>query len=208
LTEPANSNYEFRSKSPDEICPGYYAETGFSAQSLINFTQIASEIYGLQEYIYFTLKRKGSDQPTGSKNLTETKMLQLEFWQMFVDYAKNNPAFSSLFAFQKPSPQHWYTFAVGSSEFHLNLTVNSKEKRVGVAIYISDNKELFRKLKFQQQHIEAFLGKRIECVEASKACRIKTFFSGDIKDKDSWDTLFEWFIETVTRFKELITQFM
>jgi hypothetical protein len=206
LAEPVDSDYEYRSKSSDEICPGYYAETGYSAQDLISFTQIASEIYGLQDDIYFTLKRKGSD--ISDKSKTEMEMLQLNFWESFANYAKHNPYFSSIFTFISPLPQHWYTFSVGSSEYHLNLTVNSKEKRIGVDIYISDNKELFRKLKFQHQQLETFLGMRVDCVEATKACRIKTIYSGDIKDKNSWGSLFEWFIETAIKFKELIDNFM
>ncbi|MCL2053997.1 MAG: hypothetical protein FWG90_06100 [Oscillospiraceae bacterium] len=58
LAEPANSDYKYRSKSPNEIYPGYYAEIGRSAQDLMFFTQIAAEIYGFQDEIYFTLKRK------------------------------------------------------------------------------------------------------------------------------------------------------
>lgn len=207
LAEPASSDYEYRSKSPDEICPGFYAETGFSAQSLINFTQIATEIYGLQEYIYFTLKRK-SDSALHDKDMTETQILHSKFWKAFVEYAKANLLFSSIFNFQKPSHLNWYMFAVGSSELHLYLTVSPKEKRIGVDIYIKDNKEIFRRLKSQQKQLEAFLGMRIECVEATKACRVKTFYSGDIKDRDSWESLFEWFVSTVIKFRELITQFI
>lgn len=141
-----------------------------------------------------------------AKGVSETQALQLEFWQTFKKYAENIPGFSSIFNFQKPMPQHWYTFTVGSSEFHLNLTVNSKEKRVGVDIYISDNKDLFRKLKSKQENMENFLGMRLEYVEATKVCRIKTFYSGDIRDRDSWDSLFEWFTNTTIKFKELISQ--
>ena len=62
LAEPADSGYQYRSRSVDEICPGYYAETGHSAQDLVTFTQIAAEIYDLQDEIYFTLRRKTSNQ--------------------------------------------------------------------------------------------------------------------------------------------------
>jgi uncharacterized protein with ParB-like and HNH nuclease domain len=58
LLEPVDSGYQYRSRSEDEICPGYYTETGYSAQDLVTFTQIAAEIYGLQDEIYFTLKSK------------------------------------------------------------------------------------------------------------------------------------------------------
>src|SRR5262249_18194573 len=103
---------------------------------------------------------------------------------------------------------HWYTFAVGSSEFHLNLTVNSKDKRIGVDIYINDNKELFKKLKLQQQQMEGFLGMKLECAEATKVCRIKTFFPGDIREKDRWGEFFDWFVKTEIKFRELLAQFL
>ena len=195
----------FSDIEPLGICPGYYAETGHSAQDLISFTQIAAETYGLQDDIYFTLKRKGSS--TDEKDISETQALQLIFWQTFMEHAKGSLDFSSQFSFREPMPQHWYSFAVGSSEYHLNLTVNSKEKRVGVDIYITDNKGLFRKLAYQQQQLEHFLEMRLECVEATKACRIKTFVSGDIRDRDSWNKLFDWFMVTAIKFKELIVKF-
>jgi len=205
LAEPADSDYSYRSKSLDEICPGYYAETGHSAQDLMSFTQIAAETYGLQDDIYFSLKRKVS--AANDRNMSKTQALQLNFWQTFKEYAEKSSAFSAIFTFQKPLPQHWYTFTVGSSEFHLNLTVNSREKHVGVDIYINDNKDLYRKLKSQQQQMENFLGMKLVFFEATKACRIKTFYSGDIRDRDSWGLLFKWFIATTIRFRELITQF-
>jgi len=205
LAEPVDSEYTYRSKSPDEIYPGYYAETGHSAQDLVSFTQIAAETYGLQDDIFFTLKRKGGI--TGFKYMSKTQSLQLDFWKAFREFAENSTSFSTMFNFQKPSPQHSYAFAVGSSEYHLSLTVHSREKRIGVDIYISDNKELFRRLKGQQKQLEDFLGMELECSEATKASRIKAFNSGDIRDRDSWEQLFEWFVITTIKFKELIARF-
>lgn len=56
LLEPIGSDYIFRDKSNDEICPGYFAELNHSAQDLLTFAQIAAETYDLQDDIFFTLR--------------------------------------------------------------------------------------------------------------------------------------------------------
>ena len=61
LAEPVGSNYQFRT-TPAEICKGYLTELHFSAQDLMSFMQIAVELYGLEDEVWYTLKRK-STQP-------------------------------------------------------------------------------------------------------------------------------------------------
>lgn len=59
LAERDDSGYAFRTKtSGKEVVPGYKAETNASAQDLLSFTQIAVELYGLEDFVEFTLKRK------------------------------------------------------------------------------------------------------------------------------------------------------
>jgi len=142
------------------------------------------------------------------EGLTETKKLQLEFWQAFNDYAFNNPAFSSYFSKRKPQAQHWYDISVGSSDYRISLTVNTQKNRLGVALYISGNKGLFAKFESQKAEISSFLGMKVECREGTKDCQILTLKDGSIKEgAGKWNLAFDWFMETAIKFKEMAKKF-
>ena len=142
------------------------------------------------------------------EGLSETQKIQLEFWQNFIEYAYNKPEFSSTFGRRKAHPQHWYDLSAGSSEYYIGLTANTQKKRLGVDLYINDNKDLFAKLALRKDEIEKFLGLKTEWREASKACRIITLNDGDIKkDTSEWKSMFDWLIKTAIRFKEMAKKF-
>ena len=139
---------------------------------------------------------------------SETKKLQFDFWQAFIGYAYNNSSFSLNFGKRKARPQHWYNLSTGSSDYYVSLTANTTKKRLGVEIYIPDNKELFTKLTEHEYEFTDFLGVTLDWREASKACRIITFMDADIKkDEATWIPLFDWYISSALKFKEAAKKF-
>jgi uncharacterized protein with ParB-like and HNH nuclease domain len=58
IVKHIDSDYHFRKQG--KICQKYLAEMNLSAQVMMTFMQIAAELYGLQDEIWFTLKRKSS----------------------------------------------------------------------------------------------------------------------------------------------------
>ena len=159
----------------------------------------------------FNVVEKPNDWAKAMKaieGLSETKKLQHDFWLSFIEYAYTKPEFSSAFGRRKASPQHWYDLSVGSSEYYISLTANTQKRRLGVEVYINDNKELYAKFASQKEEIEHFLKMPVECREANKACRIISLNDGDIKkDAAAWPSLFDWFIETAIKFKEMLKRF-
>jgi len=141
--------------------------------------------------------------------LTEAQKLQFEFWQAFANYAFDKPEFISQFSRRKASPRRYYGLSVGSSEYHINLTISIQKKRLGVEIYINNNEELFAKLADQKDTVEQFLNMSVDWKKAGKACLIITFADRkDItKNQDTWDSIFDWYIETAIKFKEMIKKF-
>lgn len=139
-----------------------------------------------------------------AEGLSDTKKLQLEFWQAFADYAFNNPSFSQAFSRRKAQPQHWYDLPLGHSEYHLGLTANTQKKRLGAEIYINEDKSVFEFFKTHKAEIEAEFNDKLEWREANKACRILALHPGDIKeDRSTWTALFDWFIEASFKFKKI-----
>lgn len=131
---------------------------------------------------------------------SETKLLQLDFWNKFKEYAGNN---KTVLRFRRPKPQHWYNFALGSSKAHVSLTVNTREDVVAVELYIPRFKELFFKLEERKDQIEKELVTNLDWQELKegKASRIKLATSGNIKNKDNWPNLFQWMQEWAEKFQ-------
>ena len=141
-------------------------------------------------------------------DLSEVKALQLNFCQHFKDYASDQRPFMQEFTLRKPRAQHWYSFSLGTTAFRLVLTVNTKDKVLGTEIYIPHDKELFQEFCKKKEQIEAILENKVECIEATKDCRILTKHKLDIKNKQDWDKAYTWFCDMALKFKEVSNMFI
>jgi len=128
---------------------------------LNNITDDTFNFFGIEIELYrigdsppaplFNLVSKPNDwtksvrKTASSQQLTETKLLQQEYWQALKEYLLES---ESKIRMQKPSPQHWNNMAIGRSEFHVSATVNSREKTLGIWLNITgaNAKEKFDKL--------------------------------------------------------------
>ena len=127
--------------------------------------------------------------------LTETKRLQLEFWEKLRERLTGN----SILRSQKPYPQHWTTFSIGRSGMHLGGIINTREDRIGVEIYLGDENanSYFEQLEQDREAIESELNFELVWMPLpdKKACRIIGYHPmKDFSDKDSWITLQEWMV--------------
>jgi hypothetical protein len=138
-----------------------------------------------------------------SGEITETKMKQMNFWQNFVDYASVN---EKSLRFHTPAPQHWLNMNIGTSLAHVSLTVNTREKRLGVELYIRNDKELFSRLKDNKTEIEAELGEDLEWIEANLACRVlQVKMNFDLNNENSHEEEFNWLVDRALKFKSIFS---
>ena len=158
----------------------------------------------------FNVVERPNDWAKQMKNadgLSETKQLQLHFWQQLSEFIKSNSSFSKEFSPRKAQPQHWYDLSVGSSSYHIGLTVNTQKNLLGTEIYIPDDKEKFAVFKKHAQEIENLIGEKVEWREATKATRIITLHSCDINIEDQWNDAFNWLMDKALLFKRVVKQF-
>lgn len=158
----------------------------------------------------FNVVERPNDWAKQMKNvasLSETKQLQLNFWQQLSEYIKSNESFAKEFSARKAQPQHWYDLSVGSSSYHVSLTVNTQKKRLGAEIYIPDDKDKFAMFKQYAQEVEESIGGKVEWREADKATRIITLYSYDISNESQWYFAFEWLMNKALIFKRIAKQF-
>jgi len=125
--------------------------------------------------------------------LTETKELQREFWVQLQQFAKSK---GTALRFQRPSPQHWTTVAIGSAQAHASLTIDSREGRYAASIYIPNDKDLFKRLFANREEIERELGEHPEWMElpGKKASRIRLSTEGLFEDQSRWEEAFAWLL--------------
>ncbi len=133
--------------------------------------------------------QNSSNEP---KDLTDTKLLQLEFWTQFIRFAKDNN--TSLKIGRKPRAQHYYNISFGTSDAHIGLTVNTKESLLGCEVYISDAPTLYGKFEKKKELIQNEIGCEFNWmpIENKKASRIKVEHSGDINNEGQWQEYFKW----------------
>lgn len=141
-----------------------------------------------------------------SSRLTETKLLQQDFWKYLTAYASKQ---GSKLNFHKPSPQHWTNVSIGSSEAHISLRVNTPKKEIGCEIYISDSQDLYNDLFKKKKSIEKEFGKKLiwDPLPGRKASYVGTKkTSVDIKDEENWEKAAKWFVQNTEDLKRIFSK--
>jgi hypothetical protein len=142
---------------------------------------------------------------TPNSNLTETKLLQQEYWNTLRDYMIET---NSNVTPNKGLPQNWTNMAIGKSDIYLSAQLNSKEKTIAVWLnFTGDNaKENFDRcydLAFERaKHdiSDKIIWDRMEGRKMSCAF-IKT--KGDFTKRDDWQNQFAWYKENLEKFAKL-----
>ena len=132
---------------------------------------------------------------TRPDNLTDVKAMQLEFWEAFRDYMKQNP--SKTFRPQAAQPHCWMVISLGISHVRLSLIVNSQKNKITLRIEFYDDlsKTYFDRVEVEKDKIEAAIGSALEWQrnEGKKTSVIGLSREGDFSDKTRWDDYFNWF---------------
>lgn len=139
-------------------------------------------------------------------DLTDTKLVQLEFWQQLREFAKTSYPSIKL---RKPKAQHWYDVAIGRSDCHVVLTCLVDKKKVGCELYITNSKSLFKAFYANKDFIEKELDIDADLswqeLPEKKASRIRTFRTFDVENEDRTDA-FVWLMETCAKFKKVFAK--
>jgi len=137
---------------------------------------------------------------TITSNLSDTKLMQLDFWTQFKKYAESK---KSNLRLRKPSPQHWYDMSIGYSKAHLSLVVDTQGNQVRCELYIPDSKDLYQKLFQRKDNIDNKLSNyNLEWMEleGKKASRIRTTYDSEVDNTDNWEICFEWLLDSAKNF--------
>jgi hypothetical protein len=139
--------------------------------------------------------------------LSETKVMQFDFWNKFREYASGKGANLKL---RKPYPQHWYDISIGNSKAYLSLVASPTDDFIRCSLYIPNSKETFVTLFKEKEKIENELGEKLEWQELpeSKASRIKIEKSANVADPNEWEKHFEWLRQQANLFQNVFTKYL
>lgn len=114
---------------------------------------------------------KNNKSSSNEESMNKSQSQRIEFWSQFNDIVieRGKP-----FNTRKPTTDHWYNIAIGTSEAHIDITLVNKDSLIGIELYITNNKELFDKLYERKEDIECDLGFKLDWrrLDNSKASRI------------------------------------
>lgn len=148
-----------------------------------------------------SVRGAGTDQA----ELSETRLLQLEFWQQLRDFAA---AGTPPLKLRTPRAQHWYDIAIGRSDCYVALGVYVSENQLSCELYIPNSKELFKAFYSNKDAIENAIGIGAltwQELPEKKASRIRVFHKFDITSQDRGEA-FTWLVQTTMKFKSVFSR--
>lgn len=151
---------------------------------------------------------KTSKQNYSDKELNRSQNERLMFWEEFntVIVAKGKP-----FSVRKPTTDHWYDVAIGTSEAHLAINLVNKENKIVLELYILDNKNLFDHIYEDKEKIESTLQMSFswERLDGKKASRIKHDVLGlDFSDHSNYPQLMDECIEKILKMRDVFKKYL
>lgn len=151
---------------------------------------------------------KTSKQNYSDKELNRSQNESLMFWEEFntVIVAKGKP-----FSVRKPTTDHWYDVAIGTSEAHLAINLVNKENKIVLELYILDNKNLFDHIYEDKEKIESTLQMSFswERLDGKKASRIKHDVLGlDFSDHSNYPQLMDECIEKILKMRDVFKKYL
>jgi len=176
-----------------------------------NFFGIEIELYKIGESVsapMFNLVSKPNDwaksvrKSATSQNLTDTKLLQQQYWQGLKSFLEEN---KSPVKMQNAQPQHWANVAVGKSDFNLSAQVNSTKNILTIMLNITGD---HAKAHYDKLYELAYDGALIEIsesiiwdkMEGNKMSCVFLRTTGVFVNKNDWSNQFIWFKENLEKF--------
>ena len=138
------------------------------------------------------------------RELTDTKLSQLELWKNLKDYITSRDKSIKL---RTPRPQHWYNMSMGTSVAHIALSANTLKNFIATELYIDRDKGLFKYLQERRVQIEQEIGEELEWIDAEIASRIKSEHPTDDVLGNNIEN-FEWFYKQTLKFKKVFLKYI
>lgn len=151
-------------------------------------------------------KNTNDKNSTGENNKTRSE--RLIFWNELNDVlsANGNP-----FKIKKETNRHYNTIAIGTGKAYISISLVDREEKIGVELYIADNKELYDNLYACKDEIENELTFSADWrrLDDKKASRIVYYIYGlNFDDHSNYNELMLEIIEKVKIMKKVFKKYI
>ncbi len=140
--------------------------------------------------------------------LNERQKHILDFWTKFNDVIDER---GKPFNKHKPSTDHWYTVAVGSSKCHISIDLVNKDHKIRVGLWIDDSKDMFDYFFENKDTIESATKVKLEWdkLDNKKASAIYTYIPKlSFNDQSNYPDLMNKAIDLVIAIREAFSPFV
>lgn len=150
--------------------------------------------------------KRSKNKDDGELNASQTE--RLIFWKQFNDRValKGKP-----FNIRKPTTDHWYDIAIGTSAAKIAVDLVNKENCIILELYIHSDKDLYDSLYEKKNEIEGETGLKFEWnrLDSKKACRIKHFIYGlDFDNHSNYNQLMDEVIDKAIIMRKVIQKYL
>lgn len=142
-------------------------------------------------------RRAVVDSTRTSGEMPERKKFYLHYWTDFREFLVQRA--TTTLRPQKPSGDHWTSYAIGRSGFWLSATASVEKDRLGAELFVRpsdmDPKDAFRRLHAEQAVIEADAGFALDWQELpdAKGSRIAVYLTDvPLENEADWPRQFDW----------------
>lgn len=140
--------------------------------------------------------------------INESMSKRLEFWTKFNEVIeKRNKPFNK----RKPTTDHWYSVAIGSSRCHISIDLVNRENKIRISIWIPDDKTLYDELFTHKHEIESKITYQLnwQRIDSKKASCICTYIDGlDFDNQSNYDELMNKAINMVIEFRKVFKDYI
>ena len=152
----------------------------------------------------FNIVERPNDWVKTTKNLSENRKTQLEFWQQFIDYAYNRPDFAAEFSRRKPEADSHFDIGHRGYGYTIVLSASTQKRRLGCLFCFHNKEEIFEKFEAREREIEEFLGAQVQW----RGTRMFVYKDGDITaGLDLWQGYFHWLCDMALKFRDMAKKF-
>lgn len=140
--------------------------------------------------------------------INESMSKRLEFWTKFNELVEKR---GKPFNKRKPTTDHWYSIAVGSSRCHISIDLINRENKIRVNLWISDDKSLYDHLFKNKDKIDIQFNYPLEWhrLDDKKASYICSYIEGlDFDNQANYNELMNNIIDKVLEFRKVFKEFI
>lgn len=150
--------------------------------------------------------KRSKNKDDGELNTSQTE--RLIFWTQFNEkiLSKGKP-----FNLRKPTTDHWYDVAIGTSAAKIAVDLVNKENCIILELYIHSDKKLYDSLFEKKNEIEGELDMNFEWdrLDSKKASRIKHSIHGlDFYNHSNYDQLMDEVIDKIIRMRKVFQKYI